>query len=111
VYIRKREEKDIWQNLHEFVLLESDEEYFDPEIPFLDRLLQHQSYTIVSRSGIHSQQLTHQRINGRFYRVQLTGNAMLNQNYLLVQKVNLNDYAFPKFINAYLEQEISLTIR
>ncbi len=25
VYIRKREEKDIWQNLHEFVLMEKDE--------------------------------------------------------------------------------------
>lgn len=102
VYIRKRDQKDIWQNLHEFVLLESGHEHADPEADFLHKLLQHQSYTVVSRSEPQFQQLTHQRINGRFFRVRLSGNPDLNGNYRLVKKINLNDYAFPKFINAYL---------
>ncbi|MBL7698854.1 MAG: A/G-specific adenine glycosylase [Chitinophagaceae bacterium] len=105
VYIRKREEKDIWQNLHEFVLLESHEEITDPHNIFLGKLLQHQSYKILSRSDVHTQQLTHQRINGRFYRVGLTGKISLGKNYKYVKKINLHGYAFPRFINSYLEKE------
>lgn len=105
VYIRKRVEKDIWQNLHEFVLLEADKELADPGKSFLGKLLQHQSYEILSQSELHTQQLTHQRINGRFYRVGLTGKISLNGNYKHVKKINLNGYAFPRFINSYLEKE------
>lgn len=103
VLIRKRETKDIWQNLHEFVLLESDGEHPDPENALLGKLLQHQSYTVLARSELHTQQLTHQHIKGRFYRVKLNGELPLTGNYRLVKKININEYAFPKFINSYLE--------
>jgi A/G-specific adenine glycosylase len=102
VYIRKREDKDIWQNLHEFVLLETEAEHDDPAGDFLKKLLQHQSYSILFSSQIHSQQLTHQRINGRFFRIRLQKKAKLAGNYKLVKKGNLNEYAFPKFINTYI---------
>lgn len=103
VYIRKREDRDIWQNLHEFVLLESNEENPSIVSPFLEKLLQHQSYTLISSSEIHSQQLTHQRINGRFFVIQLEEESRMEGNYMLVKKNNLNAYAFPKFINSFLE--------
>ena len=71
VYLRKRKSKDIWQNLHEFVLLETDKENEEKALHFLNELLQHQSYTLISSSKIYSQQLTHQRISGRFLHIRL----------------------------------------
>jgi A/G-specific adenine glycosylase len=104
VYIRKRDAKDIWQNLYEFVLLETENEQEKAALRFLDELLQHQSYTLISTSQVYSQQLTHQRINGRFFRVSVKKQLKLNGHYRLVKKININDYAFPKFINSYLQK-------
>lgn len=104
VYIRKREEKDIWQNLHEFVLLEKDEPDDNPARDYLNKLLQHQSYTITHSSGLFSQQLTHQRINGKFFVVKLAPGKGFKGNYQLVKKNKVSEYAFPKFINSFLEK-------
>jgi A/G-specific adenine glycosylase len=104
VYIRKRESKDIWQNLYEFVLLETDSEHEETALRFLDELLQHQSYSLISSSEIYSQQLTHQRISGRFLHIRLKKKLKLNGAYRLVKKININEYAFPKFINSYLQK-------
>ncbi len=54
VYIRKREQKDIWQNLHEFVLLEKDEPDHDPARDFLNKLLKNKSYSIRFQSDVQS---------------------------------------------------------
>lgn len=103
VFIRKRETKDIWQNLHEFVLHETENEQPESADKFLDELLQHQSYHIISRSEVYSQTLTHQRIYGRFFRVKVNSKFQINGSYSLVKKDNINEYAFPKFINSYLQ--------
>lgn len=104
VYIRKRESKDIWQNLHEFILLETDNEHHSLALSFLNELLQHQSYELIAESGIYSQQLTHQHIKGRFLRIRINGEINLDGSYRLVKKININDYAFPRFINSYLQK-------
>jgi A/G-specific adenine glycosylase len=103
VYIRKREEKDIWQNLHEFVLMEKDEPQEEPEKDFLDILFKRGSYQIKHASDVFSQQLTHQRIYGRFFVVQLNTKHKLAGNYMLIRKKDIGGYAFPKFINSFLE--------
>jgi len=103
VYIRKREEKDIWQNLHEFVLMEKDEPQETPEKDFLDALFKRGSYMITHASEVFSQQLTHQRIYGRFFVVKLSTKCKLAGNYTLVKKKVIGEYAFPKFINSFLE--------
>ena len=104
VYIRKRDSKDIWQNLYEFVLLETANEEEKSAMHFLDELLEHQSYVLISTSETFTQQLTHQRINGRFVHVRIKKKLKLSGDYRLVKKININDYAFPRFINSYLEK-------
>ena len=104
VYLRKRETRDIWQNLYEFVLLEKDEPDDNPPRDFLERLLQ-QPFIIEHISAPQSQQLTHQRINGRFLVIKLSSAATFPGNYKLVKKSRLSDYAFPKFINSFLEKQ------
>jgi A/G-specific adenine glycosylase len=86
------------------VLLETENEQEKNAFQFLDELLQHQSYVLISTSEIFTQQLTHQRINGRFVHVRLKKKLKLNGDYSLVKKININEYAFPRFINSYLEK-------
>jgi A/G-specific adenine glycosylase len=109
VFIRKRTEKDIWQNLHEFVLYEQGEENDQSADEFLSRLLQHQSYAVISKSSVYSQQLTHQKIKGRFIHIYLNGHATINNGYHEVEKSQLSGYAFPRFINSYLEKDFFRT--
>jgi A/G-specific adenine glycosylase len=104
VYIRRRDAKDIWQNLYEFVLLETAIEHEKKAFQFLDELLQHQSFTVVSTSEVFTQQLTHQRISGRFFRIRVNKKLKLEGHYKLVKKINIHEYAFPRFINSYLQK-------
>ncbi len=103
VYIRKRQHKDIWQNLYEFVLLETVSEETDPASKYLKELLPQQSYALVYSGGMQRQQLTHQQIQGRFYIVRVGSEASLGPAYMLVKKERLKEFAFPKFINSFLE--------
>ena len=103
IYIRKRNAGDIWQDLHEFVLHESPEELLDPVTGFLPSILQGHDYELEYSSGVMKQQLTHQKIQGRFYVVNLRTPAPLLREYILVNRSNLNGYAFPRFINSFLE--------
>lgn len=103
VYIRKRVEKDIWQNLHEFVLLESSTpvEISFQEHFFLNRLFPSGGYQISRISRLYKQQLTHQHIEGKFIVVRAAGELPL-PDYILVEKNRLKHYAFPKFIKQFL---------
>jgi A/G-specific adenine glycosylase len=105
VYIRKRVANDIWQNLYEFVLLESDEELSDPLHTFQNNnsFGGAQPFTVIFRGDVKRQQLTHQRINGRFFVLRLAKQPAATFDYLLVGKSNLHAYAFPKFINSFLQ--------
>jgi A/G-specific adenine glycosylase len=105
VYLRKRETKDIWQNLYEFVLMETDQPSDEKANNFLNGILR-QPYTIKCTSKAYSQQLTHQQIHGKFFVVKLSAEAKLQGNYELVDKAWLNQYAFPKLINSYLQSTL-----
>jgi A/G-specific adenine glycosylase len=104
IYIRKRENSDIWQNLHEFVLFESDAEQENAAVAFLNGLLQPHYYEVTGQSEMYTQQLTHQRINGRFIRVAVKDHVHLTGTYFPVKKININDYAFPRLINSYIQK-------
>lgn len=105
VYIRKRVTNDIWQNLYEFILLESDEELADPLAAFRKNngFGATEPFTVILQGDVKRQQLTHQRISGRFFILRLSKQPALQSEYLLVGKRNLHDYAFPKFINSFLQ--------
>lgn len=105
IYIRKRTGKDIWENLHEFVLFEPDsalQENFE-QLPFLKELLGRQSFKVTSISKLFRQQLTHQTIHGQFITVQVNKPIDTLKHYILAERAALSEYAFPRFINMYLE--------
>ena len=107
VYIRQRTAKDIWEGLFEFVLWETDlPAYFDnnrlPPSDHLRQLFGQQALTVRYISRVYRQELSHQTIQGQFLTVRLKKTLPTLKDYLLVDRGRLPEYAFPKFINAWL---------
>ncbi|RPD40229.1 A/G-specific adenine glycosylase [Chitinophaga barathri] len=106
IWIRKRTAKDIWQNLHEFPLVETpapaDLETLR-QTPGFQRLLPIKTKT--TAPGIElKQQLTHQTIHASFIRFSLSPDFTLPEDYMLVPANQLDKYAFPKIITDYLKR-------
>lgn len=106
VYIRKRTEKDIWQNLHEFVLIETPAAMEVNELlasPAFKKIAGKHTFTVTSVSPLLKQQLTHQAIFARFTRLSFNNSLPELEGWLKVPLPSLNKYAFPKTITSYLE--------
>jgi A/G-specific adenine glycosylase len=105
VYIRQRTTKDIWEGLYEFVLWETDQPVDAAAImksDFAGHLFGKRSLTVKYISKIYRQELSHQTVRGRFINI-LLGKPPANlKGYLPVDKRELINYAFPRFINAWL---------
>jgi A/G-specific adenine glycosylase len=103
--IRERNEKDIWRNLHEFVLVETPEATPVEQILKMAqqrKLIVKNGYSIESVSEPIVQQLTHQKIHGQFIRLRLSRKTDLPGGQWIPGE-NLHRYAFPALINTYLK--------
>ena len=104
-YVRKRMTKDIWQNLYEFVLVETTDpvdisDFLSGEIfkPILNKTC----YNLDGISNLKTQFLTHQVIKGRFINATLKNPTSI-KGYDLVTSEELKTLPFPKFITTYLK--------
>ena len=109
VLVRKRIEKDIWQNLYEFPLIETN------GIAEKDALIQHEvwkkcvgnsKFEISRISKPFQQSLTHRKIVATFFEIRLNKDFS-NKNfekydYIKTDRKNLSTFAFPKIIDLYL---------
>ena len=105
LYLRKRQGKDIWQNLFEFCLYESDrllgaEEFVKTE--FFREKLGNTRYNMIHVSPALKQQLTHQELNGRFFRIQVKTRPHGLEEYTRVAENEISKLAMPRFILSYL---------
>ena len=106
LFIRQRNTKDIWKNLFEFYLLESREDAtIDGILKIAERknLIQKNFYQVDSVSPLLSQQLTHQKIKGKFIKLRLNRKPGI-PGLIAVSQKQLSGFAFPKFINSYLQK-------
>ncbi|GAO41837.1 A/G-specific adenine glycosylase [Flavihumibacter petaseus] len=106
-YIRQRVNADIWKDLHEWVLWESESGLTaDPKKlkRALDKLIPGWKGNITTVSAVHRQQLTHQTIEGLFTHVDLEKPLEKSHAYRSIPKKALADLAFPRFITRYLEK-------
>lgn len=108
VLLRKRMAKDIWENLYEFLLLETDDQLLTHQTignhPFIKQLLNHYRLTFRSASGMFKQQLTHQTIYACFFEADIAQPEFftLLQHFFEIPENEINRYALPKIINTYL---------
>jgi A/G-specific adenine glycosylase len=114
VAIRKRNEKDIWQGLYEFPLIETaKEESIDfilkqIESPNAEKTgynwLQKGKYAVMAVSPLYKQKLSHQLITGQFITLELKKKPVVCENWLWVNEKQLKRFAYPHFINQYFQQ-------
>lgn len=106
IYISKRTNSDIWQNLYEFPMLETTN-----ELLYGYQLAEQQQWqiwfgkavpTIANVSKVYEQLLTHQRITACFWHLQLPPNIDLPNNWLKITPPDMANYAFPKVLNSYV---------
>jgi len=103
--IRQRTSRDIWQQLYEFPLIESDSELSTADI--MKKGSAKKIFTRIDKektevSDVLRQQLSHQLIRGRFITLRLKTKPTLKDGNILVSKKKLNAFAFPKFITSFL---------
>lgn len=103
-YIRKRIEKDIWQNLYEFFLIETKSLINEKDIIKHKIFLFHfteREFEIMNISKRFSQKLTHQTIKGQFFHIKVSKPLKKCENYLLLPKEEIKMLPFPKLIASY----------
>jgi len=104
IYISQRDQKDIWQGLHEFVCIETDQ-LFTPQKMLGSKQLKMMltmPYKVVHKSEVFTQKLTHQTIHARFFELSLE-QPYQNERFQWIGLKNLRQHAFPRLINSYLE--------
>lgn len=103
--IRKRTGKDIWRDLYEFPLIESDRQLDEKTVILQARkMYKLPAGTKFSSSTSFSQVLTHQRISGLFMECKPGLKPLLPADFSWVSNGILHQYAFPRSLKAYLQE-------
>jgi A/G-specific adenine glycosylase len=105
VYIQKRMDKDIWQNLYEFYLIET------PHVVTPDVILSHvdllnvaNEFEVISVDISKKHILSHQHLFATFYQLKI--DKPLKSNTLLkIKPEDLVNYGLPQLINKYLQNK------
>ena len=98
-YIQKRAAKDIWQNLYQFPLNESEKEVSSP-FDLKDSILSNAVFLRVSEQFKHL--LSHQRIYTKFWEFNLTEMPAV-KGLKKIKKRDIQEFAVPRLMQKYLE--------
>jgi A/G-specific adenine glycosylase len=113
LYLRKRPAKDIWENLYEFLLLES-EGPLTPEALYqtdaFKKAVAGLGHSVTRVSPVYTQQLTHLTIKGQFIRME-TKKPLKQAGYEAFSEKALAGLPFPKIIAHYLtDKKLTLNL-
>lgn len=101
IWIRKRSAKDIWQDLFEFYMIESESDHINPQ----DYIATSQIVSVINIDKILKQKLTHQSITTVFYMVTLNQQIKdLPSDGIWIKSETLKNNAFPKTIVSFLNE-------
>jgi A/G-specific adenine glycosylase len=95
-YIQQRKGRDIWEELYQFPMIETENDLAPEEL----KTLYGSSILKTSAPIIHL--LSHQRITARFYHIETKEN-MDRDDWTCISYQNLQDYPIPRLIDKYLE--------
>jgi A/G-specific adenine glycosylase len=102
VYIQKRKEKDIWQNLYEFYLLETDAPETEENVLSNNALaLMAATFKVGKITSLKKHILSHQHLFGTFYELQLK-QPLKEKTLIKVKRKDLEQYGLPQLIIKYL---------
>lgn len=110
VAIQQRTQKDIWQDLYEFPLLETGRAASPATLVKKDAFKKRLGTTAFVRKGTAvkaTQLLSHQRIHGQFICLEFDRKPA-SDDWQWVKKKKLSMYSFPGLINQYLSDHFGL---
>jgi A/G-specific adenine glycosylase len=108
ILVKQRTEKDIWQDLYEFILLETAAASSLAAVLKMavkKELVTKEEATTAVNSALYKQQLSHQLIAGQFIHIKLKKKRTVINGSSWIKKENLTQYAFPGFINQHVRSE------
>ena len=108
VLITKRLQKDIWRNLYEFPMIETDTLVTNSELFETSNFqsIHKEKYKVLYTSKPIIQNLTHQKIISRFVELEIDNFVFLeNEVYKIVSRPELDKFAFSKNIDWYLKDK------
>ena len=100
ILIRRREQKDIWEGLHEPVLIESEERNLSSSELAEHFPLYGKAQKVINEKTV-KQQLSHQEIFSRFFHFRLDESLQV-PGYAVVAPESMRELAFPLSIRNYL---------
>ena len=113
--INRRTAKDIWINLYDFPLVETEKEL--TEESFLSSaewksFIGKNKYAIRSASPYYKHILSHQRIYARFWEIESPAalEKIIPPGAIIIKQEDIEKYAVPRLIELYLEKKNDLTL-
>jgi len=103
--LRKRAGNDIWKNLFEFPLIETEQETSIQDLletNQIQQLIQQEKPTVETISGWKIHILSHQRIHFRFIRIRLPEEILNLDSLIKVNKQDIFNFAVPKLLETYI---------
>ncbi len=102
LFLNKRTESDIWQNLYEFYLIEDTPDFLKSEKwKALEPFIADQEFDIFH----HKQRLTHQLIESNFHHLTLKQIPDFLSGKTWISEKLLDEFAFPKTIISFLDRK------
>lgn len=107
-YINKREGNDIWKNLYELPMIETDKDVCEEEfygLPQLKEMIasdENPTFRCVMHGVKHT--LSHRVIHATFYEVSLPEESRSFARYLRIREEELGKYAVPRLVSLFLEK-------
>lgn len=107
-YLRKRTDNDIWKNLYEFPLIETNDGQAAELVigsESWQELFRGLELEINAISENIRHQLTHQRLHVQFIHTTLKNGKIMHPNFLKIDKRNIFEWPVPKIIENYLKAQ------
>lgn len=109
IYLNKRESSDIWKNMYEFPLIETESDIDLSDLISTDSfkaMFNDVEVIIHSVSKVVKHILTHQHIYAKFYSIELAdSDSLMNESFLKINENDISLYPIPKLIQRYLEHK------
>lgn len=103
VYVSKRTEKDIWQNLYEFFLIETPKKESEENVLRSKELRNIvRDVKLLKATPLKKHILSHQHLHSIFYELKVD-KALNHKNFIRVKRDELHNIALPQLIIKYLK--------
>ncbi len=108
IYLRKRESDDIWKNLYDFPLIETNGPMAQDRLMLTNewkQMVEGSKFHFRKRSDLYKHILSHQIILARFYFIDISGK--LKSPFSLIPLKDIGKYPVPRLIEDFLTNNIS----